>query len=377
MENYDSQTLLKNYNKNSQAIEKINLEALNNYPLTNYKIYSNISSDFNSESTKIEVAKKIKDYFEDPSKYFDSSNIIVGKKPKGPKYDKNNQIIPRSVVGLDSLYEKRNIEPGASKVFNIKFQKKSIQSENLQLESNFSQLDKNKVSEIFRTAKERIISGKLHENKIFECKDTPKIIGKKNLFDKQEKLLEKAISRELSSAKLSRALSAKTHKDNNDLLINKIDNYVFKKQILKSLDSKRPIEEKYGDNGWVLTLRREKEIKHIREAFLNIGSDHRPIWRRLIEYPTKEIEIIKGKNLKPDKSLQKFFKNDYLKNALHKAEIDLEKLIYNTNFQIKGENILEKESRILEGEEKIYKLYKDPDSKGHNIEPLYIKSKYI
>ena len=57
-------------------------------------------SPVSNYSNKEEILENVDNFFEDESKYLDlNSKIYVGKKPEGPKFDKNNNIIYYSFVG--------------------------------------------------------------------------------------------------------------------------------------------------------------------------------------------------------------------------------------------------------------------------------------
>jgi hypothetical protein len=96
-------------------------------------IMSHISSKLINENSKKEVKEKIKEYFEDPSKYLElAPNIVVGKKPSGPKYDEKNHVIARSVIGDPRLFRK-NID--SAKSIHNKFD--GNQSQSVDIKNNF------------------------------------------------------------------------------------------------------------------------------------------------------------------------------------------------------------------------------------------------
>ena len=65
-------------------------------PLSNYEV-----------KEKEEIIGNVDNFFEDESKYLDlNSGIYVGKKPEGPKLDKNNNLIYYSYVGSPQVLTK-------------------------------------------------------------------------------------------------------------------------------------------------------------------------------------------------------------------------------------------------------------------------------
>jgi len=67
---------------------------------------------------------------------------------------------------------------------------------------------------------------------------------------KQERLLTAHSQNTQATDSIGDKISKKTKKNKEDLLINKVDYFRMKKQVLDVIDSKTPLNEKYGDRSW-------------------------------------------------------------------------------------------------------------------------------
>ena len=77
---------------------------------------------------------------------------------------------------------------------------------------------------------------------------------------------------------MSRYLSKKINKKEDELLMNRIDVFRMKKQIFYDIENSRPIDEKYGKYKWNISLRRPDNFKGVRNAYVNIRNDTDPFW---------------------------------------------------------------------------------------------------
>jgi hypothetical protein len=107
------------------------------------------------------------------------------------------------------------------------------------------------------------------------------------------------------------ALSKRLKKNPKDLLMNCSNTFRQKKEIKEKYEETLPLDERYGINSWVVSLRRPKNFKGIRDSFINVGSQERPNWRKVVE-TVKEREIILTPGSKKiGKEFEKFVKSDY------------------------------------------------------------------
>ena len=91
---------------------------------------------------------------------------------------------------------------------------------------------------------------------------------------------------------MSRFLSKKINKPQNNLLLNRIDSFRFKKEVLNEMEFDKPIEEQYGKNNWNISLRRPEHFKGVRDSYINLkGEGHMPFWSVVIERSPKQKEL--------------------------------------------------------------------------------------
>ena len=62
-------------------------------------------------------------------------------------------------------------------------------------------------------------------------------------------------------------------------MFNSGDSYLLKHEVINLVDSKTPFEEKIGNFNWIMSLRKPKNFKGSRDAFVNLGNDTNPHWQ--------------------------------------------------------------------------------------------------
>ena len=93
---------------------------------------------------------------------------------------------------------------------------------------------------------------------------------------------------EKNNKKLSQYLSKKANKPPNNLLLNKIDLYRFKKEVINDLENRKPLDEKYGRFKWNISLRKPDFFKGVRDSYINLkGERFNPFWSIVIERSPK------------------------------------------------------------------------------------------
>jgi hypothetical protein len=196
----------------------------------------------------------------------------------------------------------------------------------------------------------------------------------------QEIKLKENIIRSYKDKNLSNYLSKKCHKKEKNLLCNNIEDYRIKKQLLEYLENKKNLSEKYGNKLWYINLRRPDFLKKPRKLFLNIGKEENDIWEPLVEFPMKNVEIIKKaetphkennnfKKLLKDKNLypNNLFNPNKKEKYKEKFKTKMPNLAEINNMVIKGRNVIELEKdNFINNNEKMnltgykYRLFKDP-----------------
>ena len=222
----------------------------------------------------------------------------------------------------------------------------------------------------------------------------------------QTKNLNIRINSEKKSSNLSKFISKKVNKKEKDLLMNRIDVFKLKKEIYNDIENSKPINDRYGQYKWVMSLRRPEHFKGERESYINIGNDNNPFWALVKE----KFPIERSISLKPgydmnSKDYLDFKKNQFLphtsSNLIKKVEgVDTLRIIgedlYNLEyrrevnngtqnkilhkiFMDNGRMILDKDINDEFGNETIYKSYNygktsEDDDDDDKIESRIFKS---
>lgn len=110
---------------------------------------------------------------------------------------------------------------------------------------------------------------------------------------------------------ISKRLSRILNKNEDDLLLNRADDYSFKNELLKEIDFNKPIEDKYGIFKWNISLRRPKNFEGMRNSYINLAREQNPFWGIVVEkYPKeKEVKIRQRISDKNKNFFKKFEKN--------------------------------------------------------------------
>jgi len=66
----------------------------------------------------------------------------------------------------------------------------------------------------------------------------------------QERLLTAHSQNEKTSNIIVHKICQKTNRHKEDLLLNKTDFYRMKKQVIDLVESKKPLDERYGEKSW-------------------------------------------------------------------------------------------------------------------------------
>ena len=308
-------------------------------PLSNYEV-----------KEKEEIIGNVDNFFEDESKYLDlNSGIYVGKKPEGPKLDKNNNLIYYSYVGSPQILTKIK----GSKTINKRYSqiRKNSDLVNQKKKELFQFIDNNSLNSYFQTIKERTLRNKKYENDIINL---PSPI-KKQLINQQKNLSEQK-REENSIKKMENYLIKKTNKKREKLLLKNYDSFQIKKGILRNIEEKEPLELKMGDKNWYFNLRRPKNFKGIRDVYINIRSNENPFWGRFFETCPKTIMRSRKPKIYSNDIILSLEKNPYLPKILN-GNSTLNEIKKMENLEIKGENLLDFETKLelnSPGRKKIY-----------------------
>ena len=344
--------------------------------------------------------QKTNTLFEEPENYLKlpnetEFNIVVGRKPKGPRFNSEHKLVPYSIVGSilrkgqkkftkkKSILNKNLLLPSKSSKKNLRFSKLIRYNPVLSLDAvtqkddkkkkkeNFTQLTRIELFDIFNKSKKRIRLNKnknLHKNNSL-CKEIPKIM---------QQYITEPLSQQERSLKT-------IEKYNN--LINKIENNIFKSienknKILKNIGETKSIYNNNSSNliktsgteyrmkiekinseeqkknqqlvlnnhlqNWEMSLRRPKNFIGVRKKYLNIRTDKNPFWFILTEKnPIENEKIVNPVYNNPNKNL-------ISKNLTQTCYEKINKLTNNinsyndiNNLEIKGKKLIDVEEKLV------------------------------
>ena len=282
-----------------------------------------LSSDKNGK-----IFNQIKKYVKSKKILELSDNIKLGKLEtlKGPRYDRNKNIIPYSYVGPDKfIFHRREALKNVNSVF-----KSDHRHEKNNKEYSRTKSDKDMFSTFLKTFSRKLtLKNAENEKKIKE--PIPKFV--KSDLKKQENILRRLGTYENLQANLEKMIMKRTNKRKNDLLLklttesnNSMKNYLKTSDISDNLKNwnfklRNPKEKgKYERNGYfkatslnedlfsVINLNQEKEKQLWVNPFMNVFDK------------AKKTSLNKRKN-----------KEDYLRNLKLEGIKIMEKKIKNNN----------------------------------------------
>ena len=291
--------------------------------------------------------KEFKNYFYNPTTYFSiNSPLRIGKKQEITEISleiKNNKKLlnKRNILNISNVSRKRSTITKLSKEKD----KFSVIDN-----TKFELIDNKRLNNIFNIYKERINSSKKN-NSYFKYKRNLPLNISLPLNNQEKNLLnQRYFNRQ--NEHLMNYLSKKIQEKKEGLLMNNIDNFLYKKEAIRKIENKNKLNEISDRYKWTTSLRNSGKIKGIRKTLVNINSDKNPFWAFLIEKSPnmKQTAIRPGINL-DDRNLQNFIKKtksfeqtDELNN-LEKINIkgkNLFNIEYNREMSSKRKKILHK-----------------------------------
>ena len=381
--------------------------------IKNYSQYSNFIY-FNNLRKKSFVIKKIqrlslipilkkktKILFQDPETYLKlpyetSFNFIVGKAPKGPRYNSENRIIPYSVVGNYIRKDQKRVTRQKTLVSNNSFSSakrkntlsnkestiniinKEFQKEDKMKKGqiNTENLSHSQIVDIFNKSKKIIIKNK-SENLLYNkklSKEIPKLMHQyiNDSLSKQEKALKwnnkyNIILKKIEN-KICKSMQNKIYNRNkyNDSKIFDSNTYNTSNLMKYSGTEYRIKTEKNNLNcikkmsnlilnnhihNWEMSLRRPKNFVGVRREYLNVGTDKSPYWVILTEKKPLEEEKIYNfhlNNIKKGLDIKNINNTCYFRTSSKQFDLTSNESTSNdmNNLEIKGKKLIEVEEKI-------------------------------
>ena len=316
-----------------------------------------IVSSLKNHNNKTEILKDIDSFFDDEENYLNiDSHIYVGRKPKGPRLNTNNEIVPYTYVG-DPHYIRRSLLKKANNP------KKLGNQSHRTYESSATMLKK-------KGTEYDIVDGKMlhnlyldmrnqterNRNKINEdiLNQLPELM--KNQLITQQKNLNLYDLRDKRSKTMENHLMKKTNKERDQLLMTNIDSFQFKYAILNTIREKIPNDLKLGDNSWYYNLRRPKNFKGIRDCYINIRTNENPFWGRFFEKSPNPV-LKCSKPLMNKKYLKNFENNPYIP-LIPFGTNTLNEMTNMSSLIVRGKNLCDFERHFeskIPGKKRLYK----------------------
>jgi hypothetical protein len=246
------------------------------------------------------------------------------------------------------------------------------------LKTNISSSPLNSIHYEYKTPKEILDIFRKYNQKGNDNRKIKMITSKINEYVNhnhiiQEKSLKIKEEEKKNLNNISKYLAQKCDKKEENLLLNKIENYNIKKQIVNYLYKKQLLSEKLGSNYWICDLRRDKNKHKIN--YVITGRNNKEPWEQIVDSGDWEIEYIN----KPGEPLTINNGGEViLKNV--KEYPDMKSL---RDIKVEGKNLfaqeynnflsnIDKKGKVIK-----FRLYKDPqEKKNKSINELIYKENY-
>ena len=291
------------------------------------------------------IEEKLKNNF-----YPKSKSLILNSDIKNSTYDKTKYIKNYSC--------KNNYNSKSNTYLNL------LENTDEKYDNNFHYKIKSMGNIIKIFKKYKYIEEKNKEKKtsfVFGDNRLPEEIKKeigKNLSGQEKALLHQEKRKNISQI-FSKNISNKINRKENDLLYNKLEIYRLKKQLVDLMEKSKSIREKFGDNYWVVSLRRPKISKEIRILYSNICNKFNLSPDLIIDNGDKDFEFISDPSLHNNKEYKDILKTINNLKKIYKFQIpDAENVL---DIQVQGKNILHKElNDFKDNSNDKFRLFKDP-----------------
>jgi hypothetical protein len=222
---------------------------------------------------------------------------------------------------------------------------------------------------------QQIFRDSIRREKLYKSKGTNYLMPtevnsytKKKYFS-QEKKLKFNEEMKANEKEYFKNLAKKCKKDENDLLIKNIEDFRLKKQLKDYAENDKILSEKFGDNYWLFSLRRAEKNDFLRLDYYNVGNNKREIWKRFVDYPDKDVELINAPYIQTKNKMPILLKF----NKSYKGKISKMPNIKGiSEIKIEGKNLVLKEYKdiidIIHSYKSNckFKIYKDPKEKKSN-----------
>ena len=351
----------------------------------------------------------VKEYFEKPDKFLNiNPKFTVGILPnqfnkKNKKEEKKtllslnnlknskksrNSRVSRILIKADSSntkstkkdfyllsYDNKNTNSGEFQQKTSNRHKNSINERNISENIHYKFKTFDDLKKIFNEGLKREKDSKIKgTNYLIPVKTE---INVKEKFFSQGKQLNYNSIYKSNSEKYIHNLAKRCKKNESQMLANNVQNFRMKKQINDYIENNKILAEKFGDYYWLFSLRRSPKNDFTRLDYYNVGTNEREIWKRYMDYPDKDVELVNLPYSKGKKNLR-------FLTEINKDSIDnMPKIKEFDDIKIEGKNLAKKEFKDIYDTYKThdnkikFKIYKDPKEKDKKfVKDLIYKEIY-
>ena len=297
-----------------------------------------------------EINESLRDFFFNPATYFSTdSPIQVGRRKEITEISYIRSKKTRRTAVLNNMSSSSKSKGYISKAEREK--------ERLQFIDNnkFEVIDNKKLKLVFDSFKNRINFGKKESHLKYNNSDLPLNMNM-SLRNQQENIYKEKLNKK-DKEHLEKILLKKSKKNKEDLMFNKLDTYMYKKEIFKNIENNKVVTENSSRKDWILSLRRPLKLKGIRRTVINVNTDKYPFYSYFIE----KSNDLKVTSVKPGINLN----NNYIKKVINDAKISnslseykIKRLKNLDDIKIKGDNLLDIEYKREMGSQKRKILHK-------------------
>lgn len=283
----------------------------------------------------LDLQNKITEAFTNPDKYLDTNekDMIIGRVTAFPRLEKLNFTKRYSTFGSGTRLTRTNsyLERTIKLTKSVMNSTKSESKRKMEKRNSYI-INEKGIHDIYNKFKQ--IKKNNVDHNLDICDDDLKVKKEmKKILETQEKIIKTQEEFKAKSEKMAKYIATKTKKKDEDVLMNKTDGFRIKQELKTTIELKKPIEERYGNNNWMISLRRPENFEGTRYSFVNYGSSEKVNWVRIKEkLPENNFmetirlpDSISMKDVRNMKSFKSFNKTLY-----EKYNIDLDEMP-NTN----------------------------------------------
>ena len=385
----------------------------------NFKKKTFVINKLQKQSIIPNLDKKTNILFQDPDSYLKMPyetdfRFVIGRKPKGPRFNSNNKLIPYTVVGSLMKKEQQKKLTRIKTLVTSNSSQKSVRKSMRMSKAKFNPIAINEVTpkedkkkkktyrvnltdteifDIFNKSKKRISKNKsenlVNEKKLY--KEIPKVMHQyiNEPLSQQERALKnnekyndilKKLENNISKSLKNKMRNKKFYNDSkcfdgniynsSSLLKNSGTEYRSKVEKINSNDRKKnphlilpnPVQN------WEMSLRRPTNFIGERREYLNVRTDSNPFWIILTEknpFEDEKILIPKINNMKTEINFKNTSNINYFKNSIKQANLTNNNISPSKYLEIKGQKLIDIEEKLanqLKGNIKMIDLKYDRES---------------